>query len=81
MTEHLVPWFSDFRYDPSDARFLGSPVDFIVFNGLSEGDLKELVIVEVKTGSSLLSSRERAVARIIEEGRVRFEIPEKRIIP
>jgi len=77
MTEHLIPWFSDFMYNPSDARFLGSPVDFIVFDGLSEGNLKELIIVEVKTGSSSLSPRERSVARVIEEGKIRFEIIRK----
>lgn len=78
VTEHLIPWFSDFLYHPSDARFLGSPVDFIVFNGLSEGCLEEIVIVEVKTGSSVLSPRERTVARIVEEGKIRFEIIRKK---
>lgn len=50
MTEHLIPFFSEFPYNPSDARFLGSPVDFIVFDGLSEGELKQLVFVEIKNG-------------------------------
>jgi len=77
ITEHLIPWFSEFSYHPSDARFLGSPVDFIVFDGLSEGCLKEIVIVEVKTGSGSLSPRERSVARIIEEGKIRFEVIRK----
>ncbi|HPY60693.1 MAG TPA: Holliday junction resolvase-like protein [Methanospirillum sp.] len=77
VTEHLIPWFPEFSYHPSDARFLGSPVDFIVFNGLSEGCLEEIVIVEVKTGLGSLSPRERSVARIIKEGRVRFEMIRK----
>ena len=77
ITEHLVPWFSKFPYNPSDARFLGSPVDFIIFNGLSEGNLNEIVIVEVKTGSSSLSPRERSVARIVEDRKIRFEVIRK----
>lgn len=77
ITEHLIPWFSEFSYHPSDARFLGSPVDFIVFDGLSEGCLKEIVIVEVKTGSGTLTPRERSVARIIEDGKIRFEVIRK----
>ncbi|MDX8549271.1 Holliday junction resolvase [Methanospirillum sp. J.3.6.1-F.2.7.3] len=77
ITEHLVPWFSKFPYNPSDARFLGSPVDFIIFNGLSEGNLNEIVIVEVKTGTSSLSPRERSVARIVEERKIRFEVIRK----
>lgn len=30
VTEHLIPYFPDFRYNPKDARFLGTPVDFII---------------------------------------------------
>lgn len=77
MTEHLIPFFSEFPYNPSDARFLGSPVDFIVFDGLSEGELKQLVFVEIKTGSGTLSPRERSVARAVEDGRISFRMIKK----
>ena len=61
-TEHLVPLLPDFPFDPRDARFLGSPVDLVVFDGLSGGDLQEVVFVEVKTGPGAeLSPRERKV--------------------
>jgi predicted Holliday junction resolvase-like endonuclease len=33
VTEHFIPDLPDFAYNPKDARFLGSPVDFIVFDG------------------------------------------------
>lgn len=69
--EHLVPFMPDFPYDPGDSRFLGSPVDFVVFAGLREGDeVEEIVFVEVKTGKSRLSRREQSVRRAVEEGRV-----------
>lgn len=62
VTEHLVPYFPEFNYHPSDARFLGTPIDFIVFDGLSEGQLKEIVFVEVKSGRNInLNSREKQV--------------------
>ena len=32
--EHLIPYFPDFPYNPKDVRFLGSPIDLIVFDGL-----------------------------------------------
>jgi predicted Holliday junction resolvase-like endonuclease len=69
----LVPEFSD-RFDPTDARFLGAPIDYVVFDGLCGGELREVVLVEVKTGGSKLNGNERAVRRAIEEGRVRFEL-------
>lgn len=76
-TEQLVPWFPDFPYNPSDARFLGSPVDFIIFDGISEGSLREVVFTEVKTGKSVLNERERMIARVINENKVSFRIIRK----
>jgi predicted Holliday junction resolvase-like endonuclease len=75
-SEQLVPLLPDFYedYSPSDARFLGSPVDYVVFDGLKEGDLRRVVLVEVKTGSAGLNGNEREVRRAIEEGRVDFEV-------
>jgi predicted Holliday junction resolvase-like endonuclease len=72
-TEHLAPLLPGFEFDPRDARFLGSPIDFIVFDGLSEGEISEIVFIEVKTGPwAALSTRERLVRDAVEAGRVRF---------
>ena len=74
VTEHLVPYLGEFPFNPKDVRFLGSPVDLIVFDGLSEGDLAEIVLVEVKTGpGASLSARERRIRDAVRAGRVRFE--------
>jgi predicted Holliday junction resolvase-like endonuclease len=81
MAEQLAPLLPGFAYLPADARFLGDPVDYVVFNGYTairdeaaavEG--LEIVLLEVKQGKSALSPFQRAVARSVEEGRVRFEI-------
>jgi len=72
-TEHLAPLLPGFEFDPRDARFLGSPVDFIVFDGLSEGEIEEVVFVEIKTGpSAALTTRERRVRDAVDARRVRF---------
>jgi predicted Holliday junction resolvase-like endonuclease len=72
-TEHLAPLLPGFEFDPRDARFLGSPIDFLVFDGLSEGEIREIVFVEIKTGpSAALTSRERRVREAVDRGRVRF---------
>jgi len=64
ITEHLVPFLPDFKYNPKDARFLGTPVDLIVFDGLSDGQLKQVVFIEVKSGSSKqLTQREKTSSR------------------
>jgi predicted Holliday junction resolvase-like endonuclease len=72
-TEHLAPLFPGFEFDPRDARFLGSPIDFIVFDGLSGSEVREIVFVEIKTGpAAALSRRERQVREAVEARRVRF---------
>jgi len=61
MTEHMVPYLPGFGFNPSDARFIGSPIDLIVFDGLGNDEVKKIVFVEIKTGASTLSTRERMV--------------------
>jgi predicted Holliday junction resolvase-like endonuclease len=75
--EHLVPFFPEFLglFNPRDARFLGSPIDFVVFDGLDEGqECRGVVLVEVKTGKSALTKRERQVRDAIEAGRVSYKL-------
>lgn len=73
LNEQLSPFFPDFPCSPSDAHFLGKPIDFIAFSGLSEKDsVDEILFIEVKTGSSNLSNRERAIKNAVQEGRIRY---------
>ena len=76
--EQLVPYLSEFedQFDRSDARLLGSPIDFVVFDGLYGPDrtLHEIVFVEVKSGKKpRLSPAEKEVKDAVEGRRVRWE--------
>ena len=73
VSEQLVPLLPGFAFNPKDVRFLGSPVDLIVFDGLSEGIVRAVIFVEVKTGGGVLSGRERQVRDAILTQRVRWE--------
>ena len=82
VAEHLVPYLPDFRWNPKDARFVGSPVDYIVFDGLSEGALRRIVFVEVKTGAAAMTTRERQVRDAVLGRKVEWQqlsLPELRI--
>ncbi len=70
--EQLVPFLPGFEFNPKDARFLGTPVDFVVFDGLSEGDVRRIVFVEVKTGQSQLTTRERRVRDTVKAGLIEW---------
>jgi predicted Holliday junction resolvase-like endonuclease len=70
--EQLLPYFPDFPYNPKDVRFLGSPTDLIVFDGLADGEVRRVVFLEVKTGGSCLTERERSVRDAIQAGDVEW---------
>jgi predicted Holliday junction resolvase-like endonuclease len=75
IVEHLVPHLPNFNFNPKDARFIGSPVDFVVFDGLNDEDedqIRNVVFIEIKTGLSALTLRERLVRDAIRAGRVRW---------
>lgn len=77
-TEQMVPYLPDFRYDPTEARFIGSPIDLIVFPGLAQGDPREIVIMEIKTGKAgQLTPQERKIRQLIEDGMVRWELVQR----
>lgn len=72
--EKLAPHFPDFPYEPTDLRFIGTPVDYVVFEGLSEGAVDEVVFLEVKSGGSTLTTKERRVRDAVEAGAVRWDV-------
>ena len=69
-SEQVAPYFPGFPYSPSEARFIGKPVDFIIFRGMDVKDINEVVFVEVKSGKSSLSPQERKLRDIIKKGNV-----------
>jgi predicted Holliday junction resolvase-like endonuclease len=70
--EQLIPYLPDFPYNPKDVRFLGSPIDLVVFEGLAEGRVERIVFVEVKTGGAGLTSRERCVRDVVQAREVEW---------
>jgi predicted Holliday junction resolvase-like endonuclease len=74
VTEHIVPYLPGFDLDPKDVRFLGTPIDLIAFSGLNASEDVEIVFIEVKTGQSTLSPRERAVKKAVEAKRVSWRV-------
>jgi predicted Holliday junction resolvase-like endonuclease len=71
--QHFVPFLEDFGYDPCDARLIsGGPIDYVVFDGLSEGALREIVFLDVKTGTSRLNRDQRTVRGCLQQGNVSF---------
>ena len=75
VTQHIAPYLPNFEYNPNDVRFIGHPVDLIIFNGLTEGNLQNIVFAEVKTGQSAkLNPNQRQVRDIVKEGKIAWDL-------
>ena len=75
ISEQMAPLLPGFPYSPADARFIGNPIDFIVFDGYTKvKDEKDetisVVLVEVKKGKGKLTREESLIKKAVEEGRV-----------
>ena len=73
VSEQIAPLVPNFPFDPGDCRFIGKPVDFIVFKGMNEQDINEVIFLELKSGvAKKLSQQEKRLKETIEAGRVRW---------
>lgn len=71
--EKILPFLPGFPYSPKDMVFIGKGFDYLVLDGISEGNLKRVVFLEVKTGTSKLNANERQVRSVVESRKVAFE--------
>jgi predicted Holliday junction resolvase-like endonuclease len=72
-SEQLAPYLPGFPYKPTEVKFLGKPTDFIVFEGLDEKKISNVIFVEVKSNSSKLSETEKSLEQTVKQGKVKFE--------
>ncbi|MHA1903411.1 MAG: Holliday junction resolvase-like protein [Candidatus Thorarchaeota archaeon] len=80
IAEHMVPLLADiFKHDPSDARFIGAPIDYLIFDGYTavkdrnSDEPITVILADVKTGDARLNKTERKIKEAVEAGRVRWE--------
>ena len=78
IAEQMAPVLPDFGFNPADARFIGSPVDYIIFDGLTRvADDKEdeiqIVFMDVKKGSGALTRTQRLIKQAVEKKSVAWK--------
>ncbi len=71
-SEQLAPYLPNFPFKPTECKFIGKPVDFLVFEGLDEKSIQKVHFVEVKSGKSNLSGTEKSLKDAILNGRVEW---------
>jgi predicted Holliday junction resolvase-like endonuclease len=71
--EKVAPFLPDFPFAARDMVFLGKGVDYVVFDGLSEGKLERIVFLELKSGNSRLSKNEAMIREAIRRHKVDYQ--------
>ena len=79
-SEQLAPYLPDFPFKPTEARFIGKPIDFVVFRGMDNKKIDEVVFVEVKSGQGALNKVEKSLKSAVENKSVswhEYKVPEE----
>ncbi|MFH1588323.1 MAG: Holliday junction resolvase-like protein [Candidatus Diapherotrites archaeon] len=66
LTEQWIPFTKDFPFNPADFKFLGKPIDGIVF------DENEIVFCEFKTNKSMLNESQKRIKSLVKEKKVNW---------
>lgn len=77
IAEHFAPLLEGFPYSFKECRHIGELVDYIVYDGLEEGEIRNVIFLEVKSrrsGIRVSNPRERMLRDAIDSGRVKYEI-------
>ena len=75
--EQMAPFLIE-NMNPKDYRFLGNPIDYIIFDGLSDvidnnnKEIKCIYLLDIKTGSATLSKTQKAIKEAIISGKISF---------
>ena len=65
-TEQWLPFSKNFPYSSKNFKFLGQPIDGIVF------DDGKIVFCEFKTGNAQLTDKQKQIKQLIESGNVEW---------
>jgi len=72
-SEQLAPYLPGFPFSPTECRFIGKPIDFIVFQGMDNKKIEEITFVEIKSGKAKLSDQEKNLKDAITNKKVSWK--------
>ena len=73
LLKKIDPTFSGAGYDPHDVKVLFDPVTYVVFNGMSRGKLRDIVLLAKPPETSATERVYRSINRAIDNGNIEFK--------
>lgn len=71
--EHFAPFMISDILNPDEMVFVGSPIDLISFTGIDEHDNISIDFLEIKTGNSALSRKQKLIKEAVFSKRVYYK--------
>jgi len=77
--ENFAPFLQK-KYSPTDFRHLGDPIDYVIYDGLTDihqgvaDEIKEIIFLDIKTGQSRLNKGQRRIRDAVNSGKVSFKV-------
>jgi len=78
--DRLASILTNFKHDPRDIRWLGNPVDLVIFEGYGDSkdsknieDFNKIVLCDVKTGKAILTKEQKRIKELIEMKEIEWD--------
>lgn len=66
VAETFAPFLPNFPFKPSECKFLGDPIDYIVFDGLDNREIKGIHFLEIKSDKAKLSKHQKQIKDLVD---------------
>jgi len=74
LLERLTPCMHTFPFEHNDCRSLFDPIDYLIFNGLSDQhSVNKIIFMDIKTGQARLSKSQREIRTTVEQKHVSWD--------
>ena len=74
LLERLAPTLDGFTFNKNDCRSMFDPIDYVIFEGLSEKQkVDKILFVDIKSGNARLSAKQKKIKAAVEEKQVEFK--------
>lgn len=71
--ERIAPAFDHFPFEHSDCRSIYDPIDYVIFEGLTnKGIVTKIIFTDIKTGKARLKNNQKEVKSLVQNKKVEF---------
>ena len=72
--ERLAPTLDGFTFNKNDCRSMFDPIDYVIFEGLSEKQkVEKIIFMDIKSGKARLSQKQKKIKEAVDNKKVQFK--------